>query len=56
VEREIDEYLEATGAMRNNNSAALLYHDLFSPIRELASKRQLIVVPDGKLASFRLKR
>ncbi|MGH9773242.1 MAG: CHAT domain-containing protein, partial [Candidatus Acidiferrales bacterium] len=49
VEKEIGEYLKTTRAMRNDKSAAALYRDLFSPIRELATKKQLIIVPDGKL-------
>lgn len=49
VKKEIDEYLKATSAMRPDKSAEALYRDLFTPIHEISSKTQLIIVPDGEL-------
>jgi CHAT domain-containing protein/Tfp pilus assembly protein PilF len=49
VEKDIGNYLQAISATRDDKSAATLYQDLFAPIRELASKRELVIVPDGKL-------
>jgi CHAT domain-containing protein len=49
IERQIASFLESTKAARQDNSSFVLYNSLFAPIRELSTKKSLIIVPDGKL-------
>jgi tetratricopeptide (TPR) repeat protein len=49
IEHKIGEYLDDTKAMRQAESAKLLYRYLFEPISEYRQKSQVIIVPDGKL-------
>ncbi len=49
VEKAIAAYLSDTTAMRDSESAKLLYRQLFAPIEEYRAKSQIIVVPDGQL-------
>jgi CHAT domain-containing protein len=49
LEQQIASFLDATKAGRQDNSSSMLYEALFAPIRELSTKKSLIIVPDGKL-------
>jgi CHAT domain-containing protein len=49
IEHSISEYLDDTKAMRQPESARVLYRYLFAPISEYRQKLRVIVVPDGKL-------
>lgn len=49
IEQQIALFLAATKTGRRDNSSSALYKALFAPIRELPIKKNLIIVPDGKL-------
>ena len=49
IEQQIASFLESTKAARQDKSSFVLYNSLFAPIRELSTKKSLIIVPDGKL-------